>query len=61
MSPTDALATAKSIWRHLAKVNGYQPYGYDWRTLRITQPQLADVLADCYRVMGHAKAEGVPS
>lgn len=52
MQTEQARATAKAIWRHLAKVDGYQPYGYDWRTLRLTHPQLAATLKACYAVPG---------
>lgn len=39
-------ATIKAIWRYLAKADGYQPFGHDWPTLRLTHPQVAAVLRE---------------
>lgn len=52
----DAYAIAQSIWRHLRRSYGYQPFGLDWRTLRLTSPHIASVLADCYRTLGVSHA-----
>jgi hypothetical protein len=35
---------ARKIWKYLRKYDGYQPFGYDWRTLAITHPQLCKIL-----------------
>lgn len=50
-----APAMAKEIWRDLNRYDGYQPFGYDWRTLRLTSPQHAQQLRDCYLIMGIVK------
>lgn len=49
---SDAYAIGQSIWRYLQKRDGYQPFGYDWRTLRQSSPRIAAVLTDCYVVLG---------
>jgi hypothetical protein len=54
LEPKQAYAISQSIWRHLHKVNGHPPFGYDWRTLRITNPQIAKTMHDCYVVLGQA-------
>lgn len=28
------------LWQHCTRDDGYQPYGYDWPTIRITMPGL---------------------
>lgn len=55
MNETQAYAIAKSIWRYLNRVGGYQPYGWDWPTLRLLYPRIAQTLADCYRVLDAAE------
>ena len=54
MNRQDAIATSKAIWRHLNAVGGYQPYGWDWPTLRMLYPQIARQLKACYIVIGGA-------
>jgi hypothetical protein len=51
MTKQTALATSKAIWRYLRRVGGYQPYGWDWPTLRIVYPQIARELKHCYRIL----------
>lgn len=48
----NAYVIQRVIWKHLRKIDGYQPFGYDWPTLRLVRPQTARVLADCYRMLG---------
>jgi hypothetical protein len=31
-------------WRRMTEGDGYQPFGYDWRTLRITKPSWFPVI-----------------
>jgi hypothetical protein len=47
MDITTARATQKAIWRYLDRVGGYQPYGWDWPTLRMLYPRMAVVLRAC--------------
>ncbi len=51
MTPQQAYAIANSIWRYLNRVHGYQMFGYDWRTLAITYPQICAKLRECYGVL----------
>jgi hypothetical protein len=44
-------ATEKAIWRYLAEVGGYQPYGWDWPTLRLLYPRIASVLRECHKAL----------
>ena len=48
MDAKTAMATEKAIWRYLLKVGGYQPFGWDWPTLRIVYPQIAATLKRCH-------------
>jgi hypothetical protein len=52
MSESEAYAIANSIWRHWRKADGYQAFGYDWRTMRLQRPQQTAMLARCYNVLG---------
>ena len=51
MTQQDAYAISQSIWRRLHVVGGYQPYGWDWPTLRLLYPRMAQVLRQCYQVL----------
>ncbi len=44
-------ATEKAIWRYLGEVGGYQPYGWDWPTLRMLYPRIAFVLKECHKAL----------
>lgn len=48
-SPQQLRAVIKAIWRYRAVVDGYQPWGYDWRTLYLTNPHTVRVLRECMR------------
>lgn len=47
MDKAEARAIEKAIWRYLSKAGGYQPYGWDWPTLRMLYPRIAAVLKAC--------------
>lgn len=32
------------VWAKIGYRNGYQPFGYDWTTLSITEPGYCDIL-----------------
>jgi len=34
------------MYRHLVKASGYQMFGFDMRTLRITHPQIANKMQE---------------
>jgi hypothetical protein len=38
----------KRIWKKIQEGDGYQPFGYDMVTLKITKPELAEALQDVY-------------
>lgn len=38
MSRTQLERLYRRAYERMAREDGYQPYGYDWRTLRITKP-----------------------
>jgi hypothetical protein len=57
MTRQEATAIAKAMWRYLDKVGGYQPYGWDWPTLRVLYPRIAAQLKACYRILADANKE----
>jgi len=36
----------RRIWRAIRDGDGYQPFGYDWPTIRATKPEKAAALAE---------------
>lgn len=44
----NAFLIANKIWKYLNKEFGYQPFGIDWRTLRLLYPRIAGILGECY-------------
>ena len=46
----------RKCYRYLAKSSGYQTFGFDWPTLRLTHPHLARVMWECLQqiLKGHS-------
>ena len=55
LDATSACATEKAIWRYLDRVGGYQPYGWDWPTLRMLYPRIAATLKVCHVTLQEGK------
>lgn len=47
----ELLRIVDKVWRRIRLVDGYQPFGHDWPTLRMTHPQLAQLLSELYMVL----------
>lgn len=44
------------IWERLRRIDGYQPFGYDWDTLWIVHPGIANAM---YAVQTEANLRGI--
>jgi hypothetical protein len=42
----------RQCYRYLQRTGGAQPFGFDWRTVFITHPQIARVMQGCLRQLG---------
>lgn len=54
MSKTQLERLYKRIMERIDRIYGYQPFGYDWITLRMCTPEWADALVMVHRAY-HAK------
>ncbi len=42
----------RKCYRYLQRTSGAQPFGFDWRTVFITHPQIARVMQGCLHQLG---------
>lgn len=45
MTPTQVHRIYRKLWAHITQGDGYQPFGYDARTLRLTHPGFFSAVA----------------
>ena len=47
LTATQIVRLWDTTWKRMTKGDGYQPFGYDWITLKITHPGFYDILMAC--------------
>lgn len=50
LTPDEQVNLYHRLYNQIKKESGYQPFGFDWITLKLTRPQISDTMRYIYKL-----------